>query len=62
MLPIPLMVHYSSTATVSSTTQSAETSPPREVQQPKTLQKKMKAELDLYLSVAVLDSESNPEL
>ena len=32
----------------------------REVQQPKTPQEKLKVELDLYLSAAVLDSESNP--
>ena len=32
----------------------------REAQQPKTPQEKIKAELDSYLSVAVLDSESNP--
>ena len=56
-----------------STTESAETSPPpkkrtlgsilkkrRETQQPKTPEEKMKVELDSYLSVGVLDSESNP--
>ena len=61
----------SSTDTVTSATETS--SPPakkktlgsilkksREVLQPKTPQKKLKVELDLYLSAAVLDSESNP--
>ena len=60
--------------TATSTTESAETSPPpakkktlgsilkksREAQQPKTPEEKLKAEMDSYLSAAVLDSESNP--
>ena len=32
----------------------------REAQQPKTPEEKLKAEMDSYLSAAVLDSESNP--
>ena len=61
----------SSTDTVTSATETS--SPPakkktlgsivkksREVLQPKTPQEKLKVELDLYLSAAVLDSESNP--
>ena len=62
---MPLTDNNSSSAT--STTESAETSPPpkkrtlgRETQQPKTPEEKVKVGVDSYLSVGVLDSESNP--